>query len=92
MFTACYQFVSCVIAALIKFRGTDDVELDMQEMRYEVENQSLVEYWSWKDLFQSKILRMPLLILCAAACCQQLSGINVVSELNFKSLIVAVRL
>jgi len=64
--------------ALKRFRGVDDVYYDIQEMKMEKEQADTEPEWSFKMLLQSKDLRLPLGLVCALACCQQLSGINVV--------------
>jgi sugar porter (SP) family MFS transporter len=64
--------------ALQRFRGTTDVDLDIQEMELEQQQMALEKKWSFKQLLLSKSLRMPLALVCGLACCQQLSGINVV--------------
>ena len=71
--------------ALQIFRGTTDVHHDIIEMKNEYKQQLAEPKWSFKKLFTTKSLRLPLLIVCALACAQQLSGINVVS-IRFPSL------
>ena len=73
--------MACVVlvVALTKFRGTDDIEPDIQEMKQEQRQKVAEPEWSFKELLKSKELRTPLYIVCALATCQQLSGINVVS-------------
>lgn len=67
----------CVVALQL-FRGTDDVELDIEEMKAEQLQMKEEPKWSFKELLRNKNLRMPLILVCSLACAQQLSGINVV--------------
>ena len=69
------------LIALQKFRGRTDVKADMEEMTREYEIQKSEEEWSFKQLFTARQLRLPLILVCSLAMCQQLSGINVVCEL-----------
>lgn len=64
--------------ALRVFRGKDDVTDDMDEMRAESAMQKKEKKWTFGQLFRAVDLRLPLVIVCALATCQQLSGINVV--------------
>ena len=66
------------LTALKIFRGKDDVREDMEEMRAESEMQKKEKKWTFGQLFRATGLRLPLIIVCALATCQQLSGINVV--------------
>ena len=69
-------------AALKRFRGTDDVEMDVDEMKLEQQQLQREPKWSVVQLLKTKSLRSPLLLVCALAMCQQLSGINVVRLIN----------
>lgn len=68
-----------ILTALIKFRGTDDVEADLQEMKLEQEQSEREPEWTFMQLLRSKELRMALILVVSLASCQQLSGINAVS-------------
>ena len=54
------------------------MELDINEMKLEHKQQQAEPEWTFKQLLASKQLRLPLMLVCALACSQQLSGINVV--------------
>ncbi len=67
-----------IFSALQKFRGTTEIHLDIQEMKMEQQQQAQEPKWSFAELLRAKGLRTPLIVVCALAMCQQLSGINVV--------------
>ena len=68
-----------MVAALVRFRGTDDVDADLQEMKLEQQQAEREPRWTFPQLLRSRELRMPLVLVVSLASCQQLSGINAVS-------------
>ena len=73
------------IIALVRFRGTNDVAADLEEMKLEQVQAELEQRWTFKQLLSSKQLRMPLILVVALASSQQLSGINAVSHAACRS-------
>ena len=71
-----------------KFRGTDDVKADIDEMRREYEQQKKEPKWSFGQLLRSKKLRLPLVLVICLAVAQQLSGINIVSVTMVTALVL----
>ena len=55
---------------------------DLAEMKIEYEQQLTEANWTLAQVFKSQSLRLPMLLLCSMACCQQLSGINAVLIYN----------
>jgi len=72
------QDTEAATAALKRFRGKDDVKMDLEEMDMEKKQVQEEPSWSFGALISDKKLRLPLIIVCSLACAQQLSGINVV--------------
>ena len=68
--------------ALVKLRGYDDVEEEMEEMRVEARKAEAVETFSMKKLLSSPELKLPLIIAVIMQVAQQWSGINAVSNLK----------
>jgi hypothetical protein len=75
-----------MFAALRRFRGREDVSKDVVEMEAEVQQQRKEPAWSLLQLLRTRSLRLPLLLVCSAAIAQQLSGINVVGDLDLLSM------
>lgn len=71
--------MNLLLVALQKFRGEDDVEADIVEMKREIAEQQNEPAWTLKELLTSRTLRLPLMLVCVLAVAQQLSGINMVS-------------
>lgn len=66
------------MTALQKFRGDNDVEDDINDMKRESREQQREPAWSLPKLFASKPHVIPLMLVSVLAVCQQLSGINMV--------------
>ena len=81
----CTFTVHASIIALVRFRGTNDVVADLEEMKLEQAQAELEQRWTFKQLLSSKQLRMPLILVVALASSQQLSGINAVSHAACRS-------
>ncbi|CAL1535382.1 unnamed protein product [Lymnaea stagnalis] len=64
--------------ALIKFRGTDNVSDEIEEMKMEAKKSHGVKNYSLKELLTAPELRMPVIIACVLQISQQWSGINAV--------------
>ncbi|XP_058504451.1 solute carrier family 2, facilitated glucose transporter member 1 [Solea solea] len=64
--------------ALVRLRGTEDVEEDMQEMREEGMKMSMEKKVTILELFRSPLYRQPIIIAIVLQLSQQLSGINAV--------------
>ncbi|CAG5127198.1 unnamed protein product [Candidula unifasciata] len=64
--------------ALIKFRGTDSVSDEVEEMRLEASKSVGVKNYTIKELLTTPELRMPVWIACILQISQQWSGINAV--------------
>ncbi|XP_005103578.2 solute carrier family 2, facilitated glucose transporter member 1 [Aplysia californica] len=64
--------------ALVKFRGSDNVSDEMEEMRLEASKSMGVKNYSLKELLTAPDLRMPVVIACVLQISQQWSGINAV--------------
>ncbi len=67
-----------MILALKRFRATNNVEDDVEEMKAEQRAHVQEERMSMLQLVRSPSLRMPLLISVVMQLSQQLSGINAV--------------
>ncbi|KAH9510278.1 Solute carrier 2, facilitated glucose transporter member 3 [Bulinus truncatus] len=66
------------IEALKKFRGTENVSDEIEEMRIEASKSVGVKNYSLKELLTAPELRMPVIIACVLQISQQWSGINAV--------------
>ena len=73
-----YIHIFMYIIALQRFRGREDVSLDIDEMLIEQEQHQQEPEWTFMMLLKSKELRLPLILVSCLAMSQQLSGINVV--------------
>ncbi|XP_052761204.1 solute carrier family 2, facilitated glucose transporter member 1-like isoform X2 [Mya arenaria] len=62
--------------ALVKLRGYDNVEEEMEEMRVEARRASSVEQFTLKKLLTTPELKLPIIIACTLQVAQQWSGIN----------------
>ncbi|KAK0061229.1 solute carrier family 2 facilitated glucose transporter member 1 [Biomphalaria pfeifferi] len=69
---------SAAVEALKKFRGTDNVSDEIEEMRLEASKSVSVKNFSIKELLVAPELRMPVIIACVLQISQQWSGINAV--------------
>ncbi|XP_059140307.1 solute carrier family 2, facilitated glucose transporter member 1-like [Physella acuta] len=65
-------------SALIKFRGTENVSDELEEMRLEASKTVSVKNYTLKQLLTTPELRMPVIIACILQITQQWSGINAV--------------
>ncbi|KAM4636106.1 solute carrier family 2, facilitated glucose transporter member 3-like [Discoglossus pictus] len=63
---------------LQKVRGTDDVDLDIQEMKEEGERMAQEKPVSFVELFRSRQYRQPIIIAIILQLSQQFSGINAI--------------
>lgn len=72
------HFKLCNSLALKRFRATQNVEEDVEEMKAEQRAHSQEERMSMLQLVRSPTLRMPLIISIVIQLSQQLSGINAV--------------
>lgn len=66
------------MAALQRFRGQDNVDDDIQEMKREIREQMKEPAWTMGQLFKSEHHKIPLMLVSILAVVQQLSGINMV--------------
>lgn len=64
---------------LVKLRGTDDVNEDIQEMREESLKMMSEKKVTIPELFRSPMYRQPIFVAIMLQLSQQLSGINAVS-------------
>ncbi|KAM4725660.1 solute carrier family 2, facilitated glucose transporter member 1-like [Anableps anableps] len=64
--------------ALVRLRGTEDVNKDLQEMKEESAKMAMEKKVTIPELFRSAAYRKPLLIAVMLQLSQQLSGINAV--------------
>uniref|UniRef100_A0A3B5MPG6 Solute carrier family 2 member 3a n=1 Tax=Xiphophorus couchianus TaxID=32473 RepID=A0A3B5MPG6_9TELE len=64
--------------ALVRLRGTEDVNKDIQEMKEESAKMAMEKTVTIAELFRSAAYRQPLLIAVMLQLSQQLSGINAV--------------
>lgn len=64
--------------ALIRFRGSHNVDEEMEEMRVESRKSVGVGNYSLKQLITSPALKLPIIIACILQVSQQWSGINAV--------------
>uniref|UniRef100_A0A087XQV9 Solute carrier family 2 member 3a n=1 Tax=Poecilia formosa TaxID=48698 RepID=A0A087XQV9_POEFO len=64
--------------ALVRLRGTEDVNKDLQEMKEESAKMAMEKKVTIAELFRSAAYRQPLLIAVMLQLSQQLSGINAV--------------
>ncbi|XP_052274456.1 solute carrier family 2, facilitated glucose transporter member 1-like isoform X4 [Dreissena polymorpha] len=62
--------------ALVKLRGTFNVENEMEEMRIEARKANTLEQFTLKKLLTTPDLKMPIIIACTLQVAQQWSGIN----------------
>ncbi|KAK7899284.1 hypothetical protein WMY93_020137 [Mugilogobius chulae] len=70
--------LSSSLLSLVRLRGTEDVNKDMQEMKEESAKMALEKKVTIAELFKSAAYRQPLLIAVMLQLSQQLSGINAV--------------
>ncbi|KAL4220892.1 Solute carrier 2 [Mactra antiquata] len=73
--------------ALKKFRGHDDVEHEIEEMRIEARRSSSTESFTMKQLLTTPELKLPLIISLVVQVAQQWSGIN--AAMAYSSFIFA---
>lgn len=66
--------------ALVRLRGTEDVEEDIQEMKEEGMKMAMEKKVTIPELFRSPNYRQPIIIAIVLQLSQQLSGINAVSK------------
>lgn len=64
---------------MVRLRGNDDIENDIQEMKEEAHKVSLEKKVTIPELFHNPIYRQPIIIAIVMNLSQQLSGINAVS-------------
>ncbi|GFO21975.1 hypothetical protein PoB_004848000 [Plakobranchus ocellatus] len=64
--------------ALARFRGTDNISDEIEEMRVEARRSVGVKNYTIKELVTTPELRMPVIIACVLQIGQQWSGINAV--------------
>lgn len=69
----------------MRLRGCEDVSKDMQEMKEESVKMNMEKKVTILELFRTATYRQPLLIAIMLQLSQQLSGINAVSDINFKT-------
>lgn len=69
----------------MRLRGCEDVSKDMQEMKEESVKMNMEKKVTISELFRTVTYRQPLLIAIMLQLSQQLSGINAVSDINFKT-------
>ncbi|KAL4220891.1 Solute carrier 2 [Mactra antiquata] len=72
--------------ALIKLRGYNDVEDELEEMRIEARKASSIETFTIKQLLTTPELKLPIIIAVIMQVAQQWSGINAV--MSFSSFIL----
>ena len=65
--------------ALVKVRGTENVEAEIEEMRLEAAEQMAAGQLSVPELFRDRSVRWQLISILLLMAAQQLSGINAVS-------------
>ncbi|XP_061591573.1 solute carrier family 2, facilitated glucose transporter member 1-like [Cololabis saira] len=78
-----YLLINCneeskACSVLIKLRGTDDVNEDIQEMREESHKMMREKKVTIAELFRSPLYRQPIMVAIMLQLSQQLSGINAV--------------
>ncbi|XP_062283898.1 solute carrier family 2, facilitated glucose transporter member 1-like [Scomber scombrus] len=78
-----YLLINCneeskALSVLIKLRGTENVNEDMQEMREESQKMMSEKKVTIPELFRSPIYRQPIFVAIMMQLSQQLSGINAV--------------
>lgn len=76
----CFSDGLCHVTALVRFRGTEDVGAEMEDIRAEytaLKNEPKV---SIVDLWTDKFLRSVTFIAAMLMVCQQFSGINAVRK------------
>ncbi|KAE8293728.1 Solute carrier family 2, facilitated glucose transporter member 1 [Larimichthys crocea] len=78
-----YLFINCneeskACSILVKLRGTDEVNEDMQEMREESQQMMREKKVTIPELFRSPNYRQPIFVAIMLQLSQQLSGINAV--------------
>lgn len=73
--------------ALVKLRGYDDVEDELEEMRVEARQASRVESFTLKKLLTTPELKLPIIIAVLMQVAQQWSGIN--AAMSYSSFIFA---
>ncbi|WAR14416.1 GTR1-like protein [Mya arenaria] len=62
--------------ALVKLRGFEDVNVEMEEMRQEARRATSVKMFTLKELLTTPELKLPIIIACFLQLAQQWSGIN----------------
>lgn len=67
-------------AALVRLRGCEDVDDDIQEMKEEGMKMAMEKKVTILELFRSPNYRQPIIIAIILQLSQQLSGINAVSR------------
>ena len=75
------QAPSCVIAALCKLRGYNDVEDEVEEMRVEAKKQSSVKTFTLKQLLTTPDLKLPIIIAVIRQVAKLWSGLCPVGEM-----------
>lgn len=69
-----------LFVALVRLRGTEDVDDDIKEMKEEGRKMAMEKKVTILELFRSPNYRQPIIIAIILQLSQQLSGINAVSR------------
>ncbi len=76
----CHSQEAKWFTALVWFRGTEDVQTEMDIIKSEADADASAGSVSLTDLFANPMLRSPLIISCVIMLAQQFSGINAVGK------------